>query len=302
MLCERPFVQDGMAYGCGQCMPCRKNKHRIWSSRIMLESYQYKDNCVANLTYDDEHMPRLDDGRGILVRAELTAFLKRLRADVAPHRFRFFGCGEYGDKSMRPHFHVVLFDMPNCVYGKSRYLDYPYPKNCCPFCDRIRDKWGKGGIQLMELNMSTSQYVAQYVTKKMLHVDDPRLKGLPPEFPAMSLKPGIGAGMMHDYASTLLQFGLHLSRVDVPSTIAHNNGREMPIGRYLQQKLRVLVGRDKKAPQEVKDRIKQELSGLREKAFENSQSFAKEISKAGAQKRLNQENRAKIHKQRKDKL
>lgn len=301
MLCERPFVQDGMAYGCGQCMPCRKNKHRIWSSRIMLESYQYSDNCMVTLTYDDKFMPRQDDGRGILVRSELASFLKRLRTDVAPRRFRFFGCGEYGDSSFRPHFHVALFNMPNCVHGGSLYNARPKRVDCCFVCDRIRDKWGKGGIFVNELNMSTAQYIAQYVTKKMLHADDARLKGLPPEFPAMSLKPGIGAGMMFDYASTLLQFDLHETRVDVPSTVDHN-GRSMPIGRYLQQRLRVLVGRDKKAPQEVKDRIKAELQELREAAFNNSQPFKEEIAKAGAQKRLNQYNRSRIHKQRKDKL
>lgn len=301
MLCQNPFIKDGAAYGCGQCMPCRKNKHRIWASRIMVESLQWSDNTMVTLTYDEDHMPRLDDGRGILVRDELTGFLKRLRKAVQPHKFRFFGCGEYGDESMRPHFHVILFNMPNCVYGQSRYDKRLRIVECCKNCDLIRDKWARGGVFLCELNMSTSQYVAQYVTKKMLHVDDPRLKGLSPEFPAMSLRPGIGYDAMYDYASTLLEFDIHHRRVDVPSTIQIGK-RVLPLGRYLQKRLRVLVGKDAKAPKEVTDQIASELLGVRQAAFEASKSFKSAIVEENKQAVRNMEVRSGIHKQRKDKL
>lgn len=111
--------------------------------------------------------------------------------------------------------------------------------------------------------------------------DDHRLKGREPEFARMSLKPGIGHDMMHEVASSLLQFNLEKTQVDVPSTLRHGN-REMPLGRYLTKKLRSLVGKDEKAPEAVIKKIQQELSDVRKTAFDNSQSFASALKEANA--------------------
>lgn len=261
----------------------------------MLEAEQFTDNTFVTLTYDDDHLP----SDLSLIPSDLQLFLKRLRKEVAPNRIRYFGVGEYGDVSARPHYHLALFNYPNCFYGTSRYGRL-YSR-CCAFCDTILDTWGKGMVMLGELNTASASYVAQYVTKKMTGKDDFRLQGRYPEFARMSLKPGIGAHMMHDYASTLLEFNLMENRVDVPSTISIG-GRQRPLGRYLTRNLRKLVGRDEKAPQEVLDRARAELLPLREAAFEGSRPFKKEVSDAGAQARLNMENRSRIFKQRKDKL
>ena len=136
MECRNPFLRDGMAFGCGQCMPCRVNKKRIWTHRILLESYEYTDNVMITLTYDDEHMPRLDDGRGILVPKDLQSWLKRFRKAIEPQRIRYFGVGEYGDESWRPHYHVIVFNYPNCAFGLSRYGKTRV--NCCVACDTVR--------------------------------------------------------------------------------------------------------------------------------------------------------------------
>lgn len=58
MLCKNPYVSSaGRIFGCGQCMPCRFNKRRIWSHRIMLEAGQYKDNAFVTLSYADDYLP-----------------------------------------------------------------------------------------------------------------------------------------------------------------------------------------------------------------------------------------------------
>ena len=132
MKCRNPYLNNGMAYGCGQCMPCRLNKKRIWTHRIMLESYEYSDNTMVTLTYDDEHLPRLDDGRGTLVPKDFQDWLKRFRKAVEPRRVRYFGVGEYGDQLWRPHYHVILFNYPTCSFGLSRYSKTRV--SCCSFC------------------------------------------------------------------------------------------------------------------------------------------------------------------------
>lgn len=290
-----------MAFGCGQCHPCRVNKRREWTNRVMLEAKLHPVNCMATLTYADEHLTLDSRGRGVLVPQDLQGFLKRLRAHVAPVKFRFYGCGEYGDVSKRPHYHLALFNYPNCAHGQSRYNSVTRQVNCCGACDTIRDKWGKGGVFLCELNDNTAQYVAQYVTKKMTSADDYRLDGLPPEFARMSLRPGIGHDAMWEVASSLLEFDLVDSQGDVPSTLRHGS-RLLPNGRYLTKTLRKMVGKDEKSPKVTTDRLKAELQDLRVSAFENSRSFKKEIVQAADQAVLNMEARQRIFKQRKDKL
>lgn len=303
MKCRNPYLLNGMAFGCGQCMPCRVAKRRVWTHRIMLETAMHSDNTFVTLTYSDENMPRLEDGRGILVPKHMQDWLKRLRraySDATQGRkLRFYGVGEYGDNSWRPHFHLALFNFPNCRYGQSRY--FSGVQNCCFACDMVRDTWSFGNVMLAELNVNTSQYVCGYVTKKMTAKDDVRLKGLPPEFARMSLRPGIGADAMHDVASTLLQFDLVEGDADVPSALRHGK-RLLPLGNYLTRKLRTYVGKDEKAPESVLQSVKKELQPLRDAAFENSRSLKKEIVQAADQAVLNMEARQEIFRQRKDKL
>lgn len=299
MMCRRPFIKDGAAFGCGQCDPCRANRRRIWSARILMEAKSYSDNCFVTLTYEDQYLTRLEDGRANLVPRDLELWLKRFRDRVKPTRFRFFGAGEYGEESWRPHFHLAVFNWPVCVYGKSRYVDEwnrPWKKDCCPQCDIIRDTWDRGLVQNAELNDKTAQYICGYVTKKMTDEGHPALKGLHPEFPRMSK--GLGKDFMWEYASTLLEYPEHIDRRgDVPSTVMVGD-RQWPIGTYLKRNLRKMVGRDEKAPQVTLDKIATELQPLRSAAFDASQSFAKTLVASTEQRVANIESRRKIFKQK----
>lgn len=132
MMCRDPYVSPaGPVYGCGQCMPCRLNKRRVWAHRIMLEAYQYEHNAFVTLTYAPEKLPE----NGSLVPEHVQSWLKRLRARVAPSKFRFFLVGEYGDESERPHYHAALFGFRSCVYGQSQYSKRR--STCCHWCELV---------------------------------------------------------------------------------------------------------------------------------------------------------------------
>lgn len=241
----------------------------------MLESLCHGDSTVVTLTYHDEDMPRLEDGRGTLQPKDLQNWLKRFRKSIEPERIRFFGCGEYGSITQRPHYHVALFGYQNCRHGVSQYTRYR--SSCCAACDNVRDTWGAGNVHLMELSPATAQYVSGYVTKKMTASDDPRLLGRHPEFARMSNRPGLGAEMMWEVASSLMEHNLEDRIVDVPSALRHGS-RLLPLGRYLQQKLRTYIGRDEKAPPEVLEKLAEEMSLMQEAA----QALAdKAVSKHG---------------------
>ena len=159
----------------------------------MLEAAQYEDNAFVTLTYSDECLP---EDMSVRPR-ELQLFMKRLRK-AFPGRIRYFGVGEYGDTTERPHYHLAIFGMPTCRYARTRLFKTYRP--CCPICTMVRDAWQKGEVFLGTLEPDAMGYVAGYVVKKMTREDDERLKGKAPEFARMSLRPGIGYGMMHEHA------------------------------------------------------------------------------------------------------
>lgn len=291
MKCANPFVKDGLAFGCGQCMPCRINRRRIWSHRIILEGLCHGDNSFLTLTYKDENVPITGDGLATLEPRHLQLFFKRLRN--MGHKVRYFAVGEYGDDSFRPHYHVALFGFKSCLRGRTDHRkDF-----CCVQCDAISKAWDYGGVDLGELNEQSSKYIAGYVVKKMTFSDDPRLLGRHREFARMSLKPGIGLAFMDEVASTLMEFDF--DGVDVPSALG--SGKAMlPLGRYLVRALRERVGRDPNAPQEVLDAFSETLLPLRmaARSSEVNPSFKKMIVDQFANKLASMVARDRIMKKR----
>lgn len=210
----------------------------------MLEQQCHSDSCFVTLTYDDKHLPGGLENAS-LQRLDVTNWLKRLRHAIEPARIRYYGCGEYGDTTWRPHYHAAIFGYPNCQYGVSCYNERR--KECCPACDLIRDTWGLGNVYVGSLEVKSAQYVASYVTKKMTHRTDPRLKGRDPEFSFMSLRPGIGAQFVPEIASSLMEFNLDTTQADVPVSLRHGT-RMLPLGRYMRRKIREQIGKDPSAP------------------------------------------------------
>lgn len=215
-------MRGRIPYGCGQCMPCRVNLRRIWSWRQYLESLHHEENCFVTLTYSDGCLPEF----GTLVPRHLRLFLGRLREHVfrlEKRRFRFYGCGEYGDQSWRPHYHLSLFGL-GLAHGPL-----------------IQSLWPYGFSYTAEFNETTGQYVAGYITKKLTSRSDPRLEeGLHPEFARMSRKPGLGAFAMQVLRETLDAGGYRtevLKSGDVPHALRFGRS-SIPLGRFLRSKLR----------------------------------------------------------------
>lgn len=202
----------------------------------MLEAGLNADNSFVTLTYATDPVS-LDPHHH-------RQFMDALRKRLQPLRVRFYMVGEYGEKNDRPHLHYVLFGFPACRRSgqpnKKRY-------RCCAPCDLIEEVWGKGFIKNLPLEMGSARYVARYVIKKMTRFDDPRLGNRHPEFSRMSLKPGIGAGVLDSVAATITRYNLLTPEGDVPVTLRHGD-LEWPLGRYLRKQLRKKLGLDERSP------------------------------------------------------
>lgn len=222
MLCRKPFMVGAAPAGCGQCLPCRINRRRIWTQRCVLESYHHKASSFVTLTYSPPLLPF----HGSLEPKHLRHFLNLLRREVSPTRFRFYSCGEYGETGGAPHYHLSLFGLG---------IEY------APLIQKI---WSLGSTATYELNEKTAQYVAGYVTKKLTSFSDPRLKGRWPEFARMSNRPGLGALSLQPLVEAIhTDHGLdYLMKLqDVPDHVMIG-GKKVLLGRYLRQKLREEIG------------------------------------------------------------
>lgn len=185
---------------CGQCLECRINYCRMWSNRLLLESQNYPKNqqYFITLTYDDFYIKeRCCTKNGAIFslrKKDLQDFMKRLRKEFVKHGFnniRFFASGEYGDKSQRPHYHIILFglDFQDLIFYKKSCLDFDY------FISPTIQKLWKYGISVVcHANWQTMNYTARYILKKHKGQDSSYYTDLDiePEFCTMSRRPGIG--------------------------------------------------------------------------------------------------------------
>lgn len=275
VVCERPFINEGLALRCMQCELCRRYRAKVWTHRIMLEATQHADNSFVTLTYSDENLP--EDGS---VNPEVTQkWLKRLRKAIEPLKIRYYLVGEYGTRTMRPHYHAALFGFPTCSRGQTELR----LERCCAQCDIIKQTWQVGAIQLARIEPASAAYIGGYVVSKLKRgsIGDKH-----PEFSRMSNRPGIGAHAMHDVADVLLTYDLEEKLEDVPCRLRHGTAM-YPLGRYLRGKLRNYIGREDEAPASLMEKYRQEMSELQKEAFENSESFADRVLRETKQKRRN---------------
>jgi hypothetical protein len=218
---------------------------------------EHEHSTFLTLTYDDEHLPKTEEGLPTLQPRDLQLFLKRYRK-VMP-KIRFFAVGEYGDQSARPHYHLAVFGGVPCSSGIG---SSNFSRSCCPSCDTTRAVWGLGLTHQGLLTVQSARYIAGYVTKKMTAADDPRLNGRHPEFARMSNRPGIGAFFCDEIASAYLAKSLD---TDIGYTLKHGN-KDWPLGRYLRKRINERVGRPTGASDEVIQAARDEMSELYEAA------------------------------------
>lgn len=115
MTCEAPFLGTGGVYPCGRCPACLSKRRRTWAHRIMLEAYGHEGrSSFVTLTYAEAFVPRGLRDAPTLELGHLQGFIRSLRKRDKAIKVRYFACGEYGERSGRPHYHLALFGYPPC--------------------------------------------------------------------------------------------------------------------------------------------------------------------------------------------
>ncbi|QXP44233.1 MAG: replication initiator protein [Arizlama microvirus] len=295
MLCKKPINVNQLIVPCGQCMHCRINRQRIWMTRCTLEAAQHDHTGFVTLTYENGNLP-MHNGLPALDRRDPVLFFKKMRR--AGYKFRYFGVGEYGDQTWRPHYHLLMFGLPPCQGDNSH-------KCRCPTCSAVRDHWGNGLVQVGTADRGAARYVSGYVLKKMTHAGDPRLEGRPPEYSMMSRIPGIGNLAMWDVASALLNptnRGTIDSMMDDVISALRIEGKQMPLGKYLKDVLRHRVGRHKGADQKTITAMCEQFHEVLMRSMQTDKSALAQWREENEGNIQAAEGRLKRFAQRKDKL
>jgi len=178
MECLKPLylVNREMVVPCGACAFCAATKRSDWALRLHYEQKMHVGSKFVTLTYADNELI-WKDGQAQLSKpnvegnSHLQLFFKKVRK--AGHKLRYFAVGEYGAKTFRPHYHIILFgDVPDAA---------------------IRKAWSKGLVHIGSVTTQSIMYCLGYIVNgkgwKMKH------KRVPP-FTIMSRRPGLGANYL----------------------------------------------------------------------------------------------------------
>lgn len=183
---------------CGRCAGCRLRRSRDWALRCMHEASQHEQSSFLTLTYSDEHLP--EDG-SLDVR-EWQLFAKRVRKRVGP--FRFFHCGEYGDRYGRPHYHACVFGLD---FSGDRRLWKTSGGHRLYVSPTLDELWGRGHALIGDVTYDSAAYVARYCLKKR-HGDgaEEHYGGRKPEYCTMSRRPGLGRGWYERFGNEVREW------------------------------------------------------------------------------------------------
>ncbi|QCQ84570.1 replication initiator protein [Blackfly microvirus SF02] len=199
---------DPIDVGCGQCIGCRLVKAYDWAARAMHEKRLCASADFVTLTYDEKSLP---ESRS-LEKSEFQLFMKRLRHHYGTG-IRFMACGEYGSLTLRPHYHIILF---NAGLERRFYKMAPGGQRLY-FCAPLDLVWGKGLCVVGDVDYDSCSYVASYVCDKVTGEQaashykrvspDGRSYDVEPEFLLTSRRPGLGRGYVDKFGSELLAHG-----------------------------------------------------------------------------------------------
>lgn len=108
---------------------------------MLYELEVYKVGTFLTLTYDDDHLP--EDGS--VSKRPIQLWMKLLRKDNPKITIKYYIAGEYGEESLRPHYHAIIFGLPK---------EYPWD-----------ERWKKGMVYAGTVTYGSMRYVSNYLDK-----------------------------------------------------------------------------------------------------------------------------------------
>lgn len=196
---------------CGKCPDCKGRRVSAWSFRLMMEYKRCTSAVFLTLTYDSNSVPITPKGYMTIKKKDIQNFMKRLRKENE-QGIKYYACGEYGGKTKRPHYHIILFNAK---------------------VETIMQAWTLDGVALGTIHYGTVNeasvgYTLKYISKpKQIpqHKNDDRQK----EFALMSKK--LGDNYLND---AFIQW----HKADAGRTYCNlKDGKKISMPRYYKEKI-----------------------------------------------------------------
>lgn len=198
---DDPNIGDIIELPCGKCPECQKDYYTQWATRGSRELQNWDTSVFITLTYDDDHLPTPPS----LVKKDVQDFIKRLKKvknSTKENPIRQTYCGEYGEKTKRPHYHAILY---NCDFPDKRKHYKSSQGNQVYTSKQLSELWGKGFAEFGYALPSSVAYICKYILKKktrsekkkpyLLTDSDGCTWEVEHEFIEHSRNPGIGASI-----------------------------------------------------------------------------------------------------------
>lgn len=165
----------------------------------------HADNAFVTLTYAPEHLPR----DGSLDHKHFQLFMKRLRHRMPEGEpLSYFMCGEYGERTRRPHYHAALFGVhfwDRTLYKKNHRGEGLYRSD---FLDGL---WKLGQCTIGDVTFESATYIARYITVKVTGKEarnhywsapseDGEVYPVVPEYCKSSLRPAVGKRWFDEFS------------------------------------------------------------------------------------------------------
>jgi hypothetical protein len=192
---------------CGKCYDCYQRRISQWSFRLMQEEKKSSSAFFITLTYSDENLPKTETNQATLDKRDLQLFMKSLRKKNR-NKIKYFVCGEYGDHTERPHYHMIIFNAAEKT---------------------IQPTWEKGQIHFGKVSNASVGYTLKYMQKQgkiPKHIKDDRKK----EFQLMSK--GLGLCYITNNSSKW-----HLNDLENRLYLNIEDNKKISMPRYYKDKI-----------------------------------------------------------------
>lgn len=225
-ICMNPFTlseqNGGHQVPCGKCYNCKRRRASSWSVRLMKEYERSMSGYFVTLTYDTKYVPITDKGFMTLNKKHLQTFFKRLRQWHGKNHtsIKYYAVGEYGGKTFRPHYHIIIFNANIEFIEKS-------------WSECINKKLALhrplGQIHYGTLTEASVGYTLKYISKAKripLHSNDDRI----PEFSLMSK--GLGTNYLSE---NMIKW--HKAKPEERIYIPLKDNKKAPMPRFFKEKI-----------------------------------------------------------------
>lgn len=159
MVCDSPYtaikrdtVLNGKYYSedvvvpCGKCPLCKKRRVASWVFRLEEEDRVSSSSYFITLTYDDNNLPKSENGYPTLNKKDFQNFMKKLRK-CQKKKIKYYAVGEYGEKRFRPHYHAIVFNVMDV--------------------ETLSESWSNGSIHMGTVTGGSVTYTTQYIDKNI---------------------------------------------------------------------------------------------------------------------------------------